>query len=64
VRLVLDLAGTLNFGAILIGLMWRRRRRQRRLSNLEHVRQLERENAEIDEANERMGATDSGRLRS
>ena len=54
-RLALEVVGLLNFAATVLGLMWRRRRQQRRLSNIEHVRQLERENAEIDEINSRIG---------
>ena len=43
-----------NTMAVALGWMFRRHRQARRSANLEHIKQLERENKEMDEALERI----------
>ena len=53
-RAAVDIIVVLNIVAGLIGFLWRRHRKQKLESNLDHIKRLEVEHKEIDAALERM----------
>jgi hypothetical protein len=51
-----DIAVILGILSSVLGFLWRRHKVERRLSNLDHMKELERENKEMDDILDRMGA--------